>query len=78
MPRTLEDALSLSPISAALIEAEPDYPNTLIRLLKDGSAKGLQVQDDKGFRHTRLTPSEFEEFKAAIRNRRFNCRPLDQ
>jgi hypothetical protein len=78
MPRTLEDALSLSPIKVALIESSPEYPNTLIRLLSDGSARGLQVQDIKGFMHTKLTPKEFQEFKTTVGSRKFNCRPLDQ
>jgi hypothetical protein len=77
MPRTLDDALSISPINAALVEGNGEYPNTMIRLLKDGSAKGLQVQNIKGFMHTKLTPSEFEEFRAGVSAKKFNCRPLE-
>jgi len=77
MPRTLDAALSLSPINMALIEGSPGYPDTLIRLRSDGSARGLQVQDGKDFQRAELTPTAFEAFKIGVNASKLNCRPLD-
>lgn len=77
MPRTLDDALSISPINAALVEGGGDYPDTLVRLLKDGSIKGLQIQGVVLSRVT-FTTSSFKEFKTSVNAARFNCRPLDR
>lgn len=77
MPRTLDDALSISPRNMALIEGSGEYPDTLVRLQKDGSAKGLQMQNGTVLKRVTLTASDFEAFKETVNAKRFNCRPLD-